>query len=876
MAGDCPTQQAGQSSPRRRPLARVHPVWWLNLAMIAVVIVFVGQVADATAISAPHFPWYVVAAGIAVSERWPVNLQFRRSAHAFSLTDIPVTLALIFASGHDLMVGVVAGSAVAMTLTRLPPIKLTFNVAQFALATAVGILVFRTITGPDPEFGARLWLGAFVATQLGGIVTICVLASAITLADGGLTSAELRQMFSLDAVVTVMNTSLALLAAVVVVAEPTAIPIIPIPIALAFIGYKAYVNERERSEKVEFLYEANRALSHSPEVADAIEGLLDRARDAFRADHADVILFGNDDAGPVRTRLGPGGERHAMERVDQRAAEALRDLASRGPVKLSAPLPAELASLSAGRDIRHAMAAVLQGRDRVVGTIVIANRVGINRGFEDEDVDLFQTLAANASAALQYDRLEQAVTELQELQHQLHHQAYHDPLTGLANRAMFTDRVAAALSEGGGGVAVLFIDLDDFKSVNDTLGHAVGDELLRAVGDRLAAAVRSNDLVARLGGDEFAILLRSADGDVEHVAVEMLDRMLGGFQLPIDVGDRLLPVNLSAGVATDRHSGASTADLLRDADVAMYEAKSGGKRRYALFTPEMRDSVMRRHTLKEELGVGIEREELLVQYQPIVDLASGATTAVEALVRWDHPTQGRIPPLEFVPLAENTGLIVSLTRLVLRTACRQAVSWATTGAPPLAVHVNFSGSELDDPDMADQVLEVLAETGLPPKHLVVEITESVLVRDAVSGSAQLRRLRDHGVRLALDDFGTGFSSLSYLRSLPLDMLKIAKEFTDGIAHDKEDATFVRLIIELAAMRGLDVVAEGIETRAQLDVLRALNCQLGQGYHFARPLNGDEACFTSDELRPNRRFIARPQMLMPQWTESLVAPQDRPG
>jgi diguanylate cyclase (GGDEF)-like protein len=831
----------------------VHSVWWLNLAMIAVVAIAApAAIGDATAISAPHLPWYAVAVAVAVCERWPVNLQFRRSAHAFSLTDIPVTLALVFASGPDLIAGVIVGTAVAMGLSRLPPIKLVFNVAQFALASGLGLVLFRVLAGSDPQFGARLWVGAFVATQLGGVVTICLLATAMSLADGRLTLAELRQMFGLDAVVTLMNTSLALLAAVVVVAEPTAVPILLIPIGLAFIGYKAYVEERERSEKVEFLYEANRTLSHSPEVADAIEGLLDRAREAFRADHAEVILFTNDDGGPIRTRLGPGGERHALEQVDPHAAEALRDLASPGPVRLSAPLPDELAALSAGREIRNAMVAVLQGRDRIIGTIIIANRVGISRGFEEDDVKLFQTLAANAGAALQYDRLEQAVSELQELQRRLHHQAYHDPLTGLANRAMFTDRVGAALSEGG-GVAVLFVDLDDFKVVNDTLGHTVGDELLRAVAGHLARAVRSEDLVARLGGDEFAILVRSSDDDVEGVAVEIVERMLRSFELPIEVGDRLLAVNLSAGVATGQHSGASTADLLRDADVAMYEAKSAGKRRYALFTPEMRDAVMRRHTLKEELRLGLERDELIVQYQPIVDLRSGATTAVEALVRWEHPTHGRIPPLEFIPLAENTGMIVPLTRLVLRTACRQAVEWTTAGASPLAVQVNLSGSELDDPALADQVLEILATTGLPPERLVIEITETVLVQDAASGSAQLRYLRDRGVRLALDDFGTGFSSLSYLRSLPLDILKIAKEFTDGIAHNEEDATFVRLMIELAALRGLSVVAEGIETPAQLDALRALNCHLGQGYHFARPLDGDDDYFKSHQPQPSGRI-----------------------
>jgi diguanylate cyclase (GGDEF)-like protein len=835
----------------RRVVGAVHPIWWLNAVIVAAsAVAFVGPVGDTPRISAPHLPWYAIAGAIAVCELWPVNLHFRRSAHAFSLTDIPVTLALIFASGADLISGLALGTAVALIIARLPAIKLVFNLGQFVLSLSLGVIVLHAIAGPRPEFGPLLWVGALVATQLGGIATICLLAVAMTLAEGRLTLVELRQMFGLDAIVTLGNTSLALLAAVVIVSEPAAIPILLVPVTLAFIGYRAYVRERERGEKVEFLYEANRTLAQSREVADAIEGLLERARDAFRAEQAEVILFGSDEGSALRTRLGPGRERHTMEHVDAIAAAALRDIASQGAIAIAAPLPDDVAALTQGRDIRHAMVAVLSGDERIVGTILLANRVGISRGFEREDLALFETLAANASAALQYDRLEQAVTELRQLQRQLHHQAYHDPLTGLANRALLSERVGAALNEGG-GIALIFVDLDDFKSVNDTLGHAVGDQLICAATTRLTQAVRSDDLVARLGGDEFAVLIRSAKDDVEQVAVEIADRIIASFQLPVDVDDRLLSVNLSAGIATGRHSGASTADLLRDADVAMYQAKSDGKRRYAVFTPAMRDAVMRRHTLNEELRVGIEREQLLVQYQPIVDLASGATTAAEALVRWQHPVHGRIPPLEFIPLAERTGLIVPLSRLVLRTACHQAMAWTASGAPPLAVQVNLSGSELHDPELADQVLEVLALTGLPPRRLVLEITESVLVQDTTTGSGQLSRLRDRGVQLALDDFGTGFSSLSYLRSLPLDILKIAKEFTDNIAHDEEDATFVKLITELAGRRGLRVIAEGIETSAQLDVLRELNCHLGQGYHFARPLDGDD-----------ERFLLHPRATVP--------------
>jgi EAL domain-containing protein (putative c-di-GMP-specific phosphodiesterase class I) len=271
----------------------------------------------------------------------------------------------------------------------------------------------------------------------------------------------------------------------------------------------------------------------------------------------------------------------------------------------------------------------------------------------------------------------------------------------------------------------------------------------------------------------------------------------------------------------------------------MYEAKAAGKGRFAVFTPGMRDAVLRRHTLREELQDAIDRDHLLVQYQPIVDLASGDVAAVEALVRWEHPEHGRIPPLEFIPLAEETSLIVPLGRYVLRQACAQAVAWTADGAAPISVQVNLSARELEDPDLIENVRTTLALTGLPAERLTLEITETLLVRDAVAGGATLEGLRALGLRLALDDFGTGYSSLSYMRSLPLQSLKIAKEFIDGMTSTDDDETFVRLIVELARVRGLSVVAEGIETQEQLDALCALGCDRGQGYYFARPLSADD-------------------------------------
>jgi EAL domain-containing protein (putative c-di-GMP-specific phosphodiesterase class I) len=321
---------------------------------------------------------------------------------------------------------------------------------------------------------------------------------------------------------------------------------------------------------------------------------------------------------------------------------------------------------------------------------------------------------------------------------------------------------------------------------------------------------------------------------VERGAGELAQHMLESFALPVTAGEELLNVSLSIGIATCRHERTHAEELLRDADVAMYEAKDGDANRVSIFTPAMRDSIVRRHDLKADLERAIEQRELVVQYQPIVDLTTGQTVSVEALVRWNHPRRGRIPPLEFIPLAEHTGLIVPLGRYVLEEACARV----SERHADLQVQVNLSALELEHPDLLETITGVIQRTGIAPGRLVLEVTETLLVKDAVRGAEKLQQLRDIGVQLALDDFGTGYSSLSYLRNLPLDTLKIAREFVEGLAFSEHDAAFVRLIVGLAKSVGLKVVAEGIETRAQLDMLREIGCDLGQGYYFAAPMDVD--------------------------------------
>ncbi|MEA2421681.1 MAG: hypothetical protein QOF55_780, partial [Thermoleophilaceae bacterium] len=583
--------------------------------------------------------------------------------------------------------------------------------------------------------------------------------------------------------------------------------------------------------------EANRTLSRSPEVAEALEGLLARSLEAFRSEIAEVVLFGAD-GDARRTTHGPGDQRVAMEVTEREIAAELAALVDRETPVVSLTPPFGSARLRAyfhARGIRHAMVGMLPGEERTIGTIMLANRFGLERSYGSDDLRLLEALANNASVALQYDRLEQAVTQLESLQEQLHHQAYHDPLTDLPNRALFMERVRHELGRAHGQVAVLFVDVDDFKTVNDSLGHGVGDALLISIAERLRSCVRPGDVVARLGGDEFAVMLPDVADPVGQGRT-IASRILAGFELPVDAGPELVSVHLSVGIAASFQSGGDSDELIRNADVAMYQAKSKGKGRFEVFEPSMADAILRRHDLKEELSKALEREQIVVQYQPIVSLENGRITAAEALVRWEHPARGLVAPGEFVPLAEETGLIVPIGQYVLQAACGQAKRWndADPGGELLRMHVNLSVAELREPGLVRSVADAIAGSGIRAEQLVIEITESQLLGDATTSAARFRELRELGVRVALDDFGTGYSSLSYLHSLPLDILKIAKPFVDGLSRGGRESGFVTMILDLARTLDLEVIAEGVETAEQVSALRRLGAELGQGFFLGRP------------------------------------------
>ena len=433
------------------------------------------------------------------------------------------------------------------------------------------------------------------------------------------------------------------------------------------------------------------------------------------------------------------------------------------------------------------------------------------------------------------------VTERKGLEEQLRHQAFHDSLTELPNRALFSDRLEHAIVRAGrhgNELAVLFVDLDEFKSVNDSLGHQAGDELLAAMGRRFTDAVRDADTVARIGGDEFAVL--AEDTGLDGV-VALAERMLEALREPVTLESGETVVSASIGIAVTRGSDTPAAELMRNADIAMYRAKALGKARYQVFEASMHSRVVERVAMGAELRHAIERGELMVHYQPAVLLSTREVRGFEALLRWQRPERGMVSPLDFIGIAEQTGLIVAIGEWVLREACSQLVEWRASSSDldRIVMSVNVSSVQLADDGFVQMVARVLEETRVPPDRLLLELTESALLEETTTVIGRLAALRALGVRIALDDFGTGYSSLGYLRELPVDCLKVDASFVHAIGADGSGAELAQAVIDLAHSLDLISVAEGVEESHQAEVLTSAGCKAAQGYHFAKPMPADD-------------------------------------
>jgi len=832
-------------SPRaawRSLFARTTPALrvWAFSAVLAGIALIIWRVAigDAQGHAVPlAIPWWVIAAGFAVADIKVIEVHFRRESHAFSLTEVPAVVGLFFLSPAEYLFALALGAGVALSFLRQPALKVAFNVANYLFLATVAIVVFRAI---DVSTGAPSlidYLAAFAATTVATVLGAVNIATAITLSGGAPQYKKLPDMLQFGALVAVANTSVALLAVTILWHSPGALWLLGIPILTLFLAYRAWVSEREKHERLELVYQSSRILQHSPELDVALLALLDHARTMFRAELAEVVLRSDD---PTHRALRTTSLHDAPSETIVPIAEMTIDPALRDLVAESRAGMVALPRTPGGREIpiRQAMVAPLVGEAGVIGLITVANRLAEGTAFGTDDLRLLETLANQAAVALENGQLEQSLAELSRLKEQLRYQAYHDPLTDMPNRSLFTEVATARIQAAGEGSVrpvILLCDLDDFKTVNDTLGHAVGDELLVMVGERIRACIRDEDLAARLGGDEFAILID--DEPALHRAAALAERLVASLGGTFPVHGHEVTVGVSVGIASSRGAEQSADELLGNADVAMYTAKGNGRRQFAVFDPTTHAAIIARHELSNALTRAVTQGDLVVMHQPIVDLTTGTAIGVEALARWKHPSRDMVDPTEFIALAEASGSIVPLGRFVMAKAATEFEAWDTdsaTGRQPLFLSVNVSALQLQQPDFLEVTSQTLEEAGLQPDRLVIEITETAMFRDTEATIDKLRALRDRGVRIAIDDFGTGYSSLTYLRRFPVDILKIAKDFVGSASDDGQEWAFTGAILALGRRLGLTVIAEGIENLDQLARLREMGCEYGQGFLFARP------------------------------------------
>ncbi len=587
----------------------VRRVWALNAALVAAAaVLFFGIVVNLPSPNLPLVPWWALAVLFFISEIAVVHVQIRREANTFSLNELPLIVGLYFTSPVGMVLAQALGAAVALAFhRRQPPLKLVFNVGKLSLEAAVAQVIFHWVVGPHTLLGIYGWLGGLAAIAVVDTLGCLVVQTVIALTEGRPKTASIVRAVSLAVASGFTSGSVALLGATVIGRDTTGVWLLLIPVAMLFLAYRAYIGEQGRQETIELLYEANRMLQRAGSLETAVMQLLEHVRTMFRAEVAEIILLTTGaDERAVCSRVGPGDDKVTLLDIPvdpmQQALAALPP-ETRGTMffhaRSDAQLPARLSALG----VRDAMVTQLVGERRVIGTIMVANRLGDVRSFNDKDRRLFETLSAQVSFSLENGRLEQTLAGMRTEHAELEQQALHDPLTGLANRILFNDRVRHALArrgEPGRTVAVMYIDLDDFKTVNDSLGHAAGDALLVQVADRMSVSVRPDDTVARLGGDEFAVLMEDIAAEAEATAVAK--RILDSLNTPFEIAGEVVWAHATIGIASTAPGRIDVPDFLRRADLAMYTAKGEGKSRYAVFGDRMRMSVVKPSPARSETG----------------------------------------------------------------------------------------------------------------------------------------------------------------------------------------------------------------------------------------------------------------------------------
>jgi diguanylate cyclase (GGDEF)-like protein len=788
-------------------------------------------------------PWWVLAGLFGAAEIWVFHIQFGREAKSISLSEIPLVLGLFYAAPGPLMVGRVLGPAVIVLLhRRQTPLKATLNITLFFANGAVALATFRLLAGGSSVDGPRSWFAAVAAVTLAIVVDLLALSQILRWYTGG--GGRRRDVF-VGSMAGVAIAAAAGILGLVAVLTLRLGPLATVPLVTAgvvlMVGFRSYSSLADRHTSLEKLFRFSRELTGAPAATDVLPAVLEQARHLMRAEVAEVIRFRAGTNAETSTGLwrydgtrvtSDAGKHVAMVRT------LIESLVREGATLLTHDVATQSAFLRARR-AREAVVAPLVVEGETLGVLAVYDRLGEVRGFAESDVQLLQTVANHASVALHNEMLIG----------RLRHDALHDALTGLPNRSHLTALATSAVARANAGhsrVAMMIIDLNGFKVVNDTLGHHVGDELIREVASRFSAAADPGVTVARLGGDEFAVLLERSDlveADGQDVATRMMDALTA----PVLVGEDRLHLSGSVGIALAPDHATGVGDLLKRADIAMYAAKNGPESA-VVYRPDIDVNDPSLLSLMGELREALTNGRIDIEVEPVIDLLAGRLVAAEALVRWHHPTRGTLRPDAFLPLAERNGLIVPLTELVLDRAVAACAQWRADGRQ-LGISVNLSARSLLDRTLPGTVAEVLRRYRLPAHLLTLEITESIVISDADRALGLLAELRALGVRLALDDFGTGYSSLTYLSALPIQQLKIDRSFVTRIVESSRDAAIVTSLIDLAHHLGLEVIAEGVEAAQVADRLRRLGCEYGQGYFYSMSMNPTELIAWADSFAP---------------------------
>ena len=769
-------------------------------------------------------PWWGLAALFVLSNAYVLNVQVMREARSVFLSEIAFALGLVFVSPAGFVLARFAASAVTFLIQRRQyrqPSKLLFNMALAMAETCIGLAVFRAVMWGGQATGPRGWAAIDVANIVASCFAALGVATVIQLVEGTFSASALWRLLPLSAVQAGIVSTLGVLCVIALSADAwSAVPLAALCVAL-LCAYRAYAALSERHIGLERLFRFTQVVTSAPEMHEVLSSVLEQAKDLLHAERAFITFVpGAGVHDNLEVTLGRNGALHRGPAV-LLAADAswltARLLSEDSPVLLTRSLRADQGRTWLERcGLREALLVPLRGEAGVVAVLAVADRLGEARGFDHDDVRLLQTVANQAGIALQNGRLVD----------QLRHESLHDSLTGLPNRSYFQRELDSRLGSltPDGTLAVGVLDLDNFKDVNDTLGHARGDDLLREVAARLTAAAGDLALVARLGGDEFAIVL---DGPDEDAAMRFARNLVSCLHAPIELGGVQVEVGGSLGIAMSGSSGRQRVTLLKHADMAMYAAKQAGDdvRRY---DPTLDTSAPSRLAMVGHLRQAIAAGELEIYVQPKASLATGLLTGTEALVRWSGGEHGSVGPEEFIPLAERSGLIRPLTDFVLRAAIQACAAWQGE-LPQVGIAVNLSFKSLTDDALVEQVARLLRRYELPPELLTLEVTESSIMSDPAKSLELLHRLRKLGVALSIDDFGTGYSSLSHLRRLPVSELKIDKSFVRNAATDHDDLAVARSIVDLGRSLGLHVVAEGIEDLPSWQQMLRLGCDTAQGF-----------------------------------------------